>query len=93
MLALGGKEINRYFSYINDSGIGILTIISKVGAVLIFILIISITLKYVEKQKSKFGALMIYSVLLLVVVFYTFVIITNIRMLNFQLQEVRRFLG
>ena len=93
MLELGGKEINSLFSYINDYGIGVSTIVSKVIAILAFVTIIFITLKYAQNHKSKFGVVMVYSVLLLVIVFYTFVIINNIRMLGFQIQEFRRVYG
>ena len=91
-LRLGAVETNHYLLFLG-MGSGL---VLKIVVTLAFVVVISISLKYAQEQKSRFGrfsVITIYVVLLLVVVVYTIVIVKNIQVINLQIQDFRRVHG
>ena len=90
MLQLGGKETNFFLHSINQTGITFSIIVFKIGIPLVLGIAFLFMFRYAEKKKSRLAIALNYGALLAINIFFIFVIINNIRMLNFQIQEVLR---
>lgn len=93
ILQLGGKETNSFWLRFNDSGITEVDIMIKSSLVALSVFIISLLHWRSLEEESKLGFAAVYIITIGLVVFYCFVVVNNIRMLNFQIEEVQRKLG
>jgi len=93
VLSLGGKETNALLLHLNEGGIGFFDILIKVGIPIFLGVMVYFTNKRAEKEQRGYVIKYLYIVTIFLNIFYLFVVIHNIRMLNFQIQEVMRFVG
>ena len=99
-LRLHGKEGNWFFAYCNTTGIQLLDYVVKFGLVTIMILTVYFTLWYTKRPstvkkhptQSKVAVIVVFLILLGLNIFYLYVVVNNINVLNYQIQEVRKFI-
>ena len=92
ILELGGKEINPLWDRFNSSGITEADIALKLSLTGLSVFIISLLYSYASNHNSTVGVTVSYFILIVLIFYYSGIIINNVRMLNFQIQEVQRVL-
>lgn len=90
LLGIGGEEINFFQLYLNESGVTFLSVLAKMGAVVLMVFIVWLLHRQAVKEKSRKALTVTYIILLGLNIFYAFVVFNNVRMLGFQIEEVRR---
>ena len=93
-LALGGKETNVFAQSLLGFGPAVFITV-KIGVPIILAILFLRVEQFVREnlfldKHAKLALVLIYGALLAFNIFYAFVVINNIRMLNFQIQEFRR---
>jgi len=93
LLSLGGRETNVLFLHFNETGVGVTDVIIKLSLTL-FLSVVSLLLYLrAQKETSKLAVYLVYGLLIVMNIFYILVVVNNLVMLNFQIQEFRRVYG
>ena len=93
LLSLGGKELNPVFSHFNATGIGFVDVVVKMSSAVTMVFVLWLFYKTGKKRNAKWAVVIVYVFAIGLNLFYIFVVWNNIRMLQFQIEEVRRVLG
>jgi hypothetical protein len=86
LLSLGGIELNPFLQHT----ITAFDISLKMGLSLFLVLVAQLSYRMAKKRNSITGIQVLFSLLIALDIFYSLVVINNIRQLSFQIQAVRR---
>ena len=90
ILGIGGQEKNIVFLHFNESGIGVLDVFVKMSAVFGMVLLVYLIHRKATKEKSKNALKLVYGLVIGLNILFLIVVLNNVRMLEFQIQEVMR---
>ena len=92
-LSLGGKELNPSLNHYNVIGITFIDVVGKIGATIGVCLLIWLVYRKATKEKSKLALTIVYGLTIGLNPFFLLVVLNNVCMLNFQIQEVMMHCG
>lgn len=93
ILELGGKEINFFHLHFNEVGVSSTDIILKLCLTALSVFIVFLVYWRSSQENSKLGIVVAYVIIVGLCWFYSYVIWNNVKVLEFQIQEVQRELG